>query len=329
MNWDKRRVLIAGGAGMIGSHLAARLVKMGAKVTVIDNLSSGSIQNVSDIRKHITFFPYDLRDPKVCNTFTKNKDVVFQLAADMGGIGYISSVGADIMYNSSLINLNVVRACKENNVERMFFSSSACIYPEYKQLCENVTPLKESDAEPAQPDQFYGWEKLFTEKLCQAYQRDYNMNIRIARFHNVYGDGYTSFDKLKGKAPCHLIIKALSSDKNFVVWGDGKQTRSFLYINDCVDAVITLTESAITEPLNIGTDRLISIDDLAKLVIQISGRSFELIHDLSKPQGVRGRNADLTKIKAMIGWAPKVELEEGLKQVYEWAKEHYDMLEGL
>ncbi len=327
MNWSKQKVLVAGGAGMIGSHLARRLVELDANVTVVDNLSSGSLQNIRDL--NIKFYPYDLRVPGVCNGLAREKDVVFQLAADMGGIGYITAVGADIMYNSGLINLNMMEACKENKVPRVFFSSSACIYPEYKQLCEDVVPLKEEDAEPAQPDQFYGWEKLFTEKLCQAYQRDYGMAIRIARFHNVYGDGYTSFDKHKGKAPCHLILKAISGEKEFVVWGDGKQTRSFLYVEDCIDAVLALTDSDVKEPLNIGTDRLISIDDLAKLVIRISGKRFNILHDVTKPQGVRGRNADLTKIKALIGWAPKVDLEEGLKQVYEWAKEHYDDLEGI
>lgn len=329
MNWKNQRVLVCGGAGMIGSHLVRRLVKLGAIVSIADNLSSGSEQNIEDLKDDAHFYPCDLRDFSVCEYLTQDKDVVFQLAADMGGIGYISAIGANIMHNSALINLNMLEASKLNNVGRLFFSSSACIYPEYKQLSEDVVPLKESDAEPAQPDQFYGWEKLFTEKLCAAYQRDYDMKIRIARFHNVYGDGYTSFDKQKGKAPCHLIIKAISSSGDFVVWGDGKQTRSFLYIDDCVDAVLSLISSDVKEPLNIGTDRLIAIDDLAKLVINISGKDFKIVHDLTKPQGVRGRNADLTKIKTLLGWSPKVSLEVGLTQVYDWAVEHYSELEGI
>jgi nucleoside-diphosphate-sugar epimerase len=184
-----------------------------------------------------------------------------------------------------------------------------------------VVPLKESDATPADPDQFYGWEKLATEKMCEAYQKDYGMNIRMARFHNVYGEVYTAFDKDKGKAPCHIIMKALRyPEQEFVIWGDGKQTRSFLYIDDCIAGVLKLMESNYLKPVNIGSDRLVTIDELAQIVIRLSGKNITIKHDLSKPQGVRGRNADITLVRKEVGWEPKISLEEGMRRTYEWAK---------
>ncbi|MCJ7514492.1 MAG: SDR family NAD(P)-dependent oxidoreductase, partial [Dehalococcoidia bacterium] len=203
MNWRGRKVLVAGGAGLIGSHLARTLANKGAEVCVADNLSSGSAKNIENIKNKVEFVFTDLRKEGSCDKLAKGKDYVFQLAANMGGIGYITAIGADIMRDNILINTNMLQAALENKVEGYFYSSSACIYPEYRQKDASVMPLKESDAIPADPDQFYGWEKLITEKLCEAYQKDYSMNIRIARFHNVFGEVYTAFDKEKGKAPCH------------------------------------------------------------------------------------------------------------------------------
>lgn len=330
INWEKKKVLVAGGAGLIGSHIARTLVYKGAVVTVADNLSSGSRKNFEDFKSKIEFVSADLRKDANCMKLSKSKDYVFQLAANMGGIGYITAVGADIMRDNILINVNMVQSSFENKVKGYFYSSSACVYPEYRQKDSAVTPLKESDAIPADPDQFYGWEKLATEKLCEAYQKDYGMNIRMARFHNVYGEVFTAFDKDKGKAPCHIILKALRyPEQEFVLWGDGKQTRSFLYIDDCVGGVLKLMDSNYMKPVNIGSDRLVTIDELAQIIIKISGKNIEVKHDLSKPQGVRGRNADITLVKKEVGWEPKVSLEEGLKRTYEWASKRMNELENV
>ncbi len=330
INWEKKKILVAGGAGLIGSHIARTLVNKGALVTVADNLSSGSRKNFEDFKSKIEFVSADLRKEANCVKLSEGKDYVFQLAANMGGIGYITAVGADIMRDNILINVNMVQSSFENKIKGYFYSSSACVYPEYRQKDSAVTPLKESDAIPADPDQFYGWEKLATEKLCEAYQKDYGMNIRMARFHNVYGEVFTAFDKDKGKAPCHIIMKVLRyPEQEFVLWGDGKQTRSFLYIDDCVEGVLKLMDSNYVKPVNIGSDRLVTIDELAQIIIKISGKRIEVKHDLSKPQGVRGRNADITLVKKEVGWEPKVSLEEGLKRTYEWASERMNELENV
>lgn len=334
-NWSDKKVLICGGAGMIGNHLARTLLDMGAMVIIADNLSSGSMRNIDDVlnveRGNAAFFvKADLRDASVCNEIVVGKEAVFQLAANMGGIGYITSVGADIMRDSALININMLEAAAKNRIPNYFYSSSACVYPEHYQLDPQVKPLKESDAVPANPDQFYGWEKLFTEKLCESYQRDHDMNIRVARFHNVYGSAYTAFDKFKGKAPAHLIIKAIKHpDPPFEIWGDGEATRSFLHIDDCINGVLQLMGSDYTKPINIGSDRLITINDLARIIIEISGKDIKPSHDLNKPQGVRGRNADLTLVKKAIKWQPIVDLEEGLSELYAWAIQNYSELEGI
>jgi GDP-D-mannose 3',5'-epimerase len=330
MIWHNKRVLVAGGAGLIGSHMARALLGKGARVCVADNLSSGSLRNIEDIQGKVDMQVVDLREEGNCKKLTKGADYVFQLAANMGGIGYITSVGADIMRDNILINANMLQASLENKVGEYFYSSSACVYPEYLQKDAEVTPLKEEDAIPAEPDQFYGWEKVLAEKLCEAYQKDYGMNIRIARFHNVYGEVYTAFDKQKGKAPCHLILKALKyPEQDFVLWGDGKQTRSFLYIDDCVEGVLKLMESDYTKPVNIGSDRLITIEDLAKMAIKLSGKEITIKHDMTKPQGVRGRNADLTLVKRVLGWEPKISLEEGLRRTYQWAQQRVTELENI
>jgi GDP-D-mannose 3',5'-epimerase len=330
INWDKKKVLVAGGAGLIGSHLVRTLANKGAYVSVADNLSSGSLKNIEDIKKKIKFEASDLRKENNCVRLTKGMDYVFQVAANMGGIGYITAVGADIMRDNILINVNMLQSSFENKVKEYFYSSSACVYPEYRQKDATVTPLKESDAIPADPDQFYGWEKLATEKMCEAYQKDYGMNIRMARFHNVYGEVYTAFDKDKGKAPCHIIMKALRyPEQDFVLWGDGKQTRSFLYIDDCIEGVLKLMDSNYLKPVNIGSDRLVTIDELAQIIIKISGKNITIKYDPSKPQGVRGRNADITLVKREVGWEPKISLEEGLKRTYEWAKDRVNELVNI
>jgi nucleoside-diphosphate-sugar epimerase len=323
--WKGAKCLVTGGAGLIGSHLVKRLVKEGAAVTVVDNCSSGDERNLEEVLGRIRFIKADLRDKEIAFKITRDQDYVFHLAANMGGIGYITKVGADIIHDNLLMNIYMLQASAMNKVKRFFYSSSACIYPVEKQTTPEVAPLKEDDAIPADPNEFYGWEKLVTEKMCEAYNRDYGLDVRIARFHNVFGEAYNAFDLEKGKAPAHLIRKAILYPKErFVIWGDGKQTRSFLYIEDCIEGVLRLMESDYTKPVNIGSDRLVTIEELAKIIIKISGKVIKIEYDLTKPQGVRGRNADLTLAKKVLGWYPKISLEEGLRRTYYWAKERYD-----
>jgi GDP-D-mannose 3',5'-epimerase len=312
-----KKILIAGAGGFVGSHLAKRLYEEGHFVRAVDIKWDGYFKEPYFTKK-VTL---DLRDYKNCLRATKDIDYVYQFAADMGGIGYITAVGADIMHNSVLVNVNMLQASVENKIKRFFFSSSACIYPEYKQLDSDVSALKEEDAHPAQPDQFYGWEKLFMEKLCEAYGRDYGLEVRVARYHNIFGP-YGTWDGGKEKAPAALCRKvAQASDPGEIeVWGDGSQTRSFCYIDDCLRGTTMLMESDYGQALNIGSDRLVTIDELADIIIGISGKKIEKKYNPSAPQGVRGRNADLSRVKKVLGWEPQVSLEEGLEKTYEWVE---------
>ena len=248
INWTNKKVLVAGGAGQIGSHLSKRLVSLGAEVTVADNLSSGSTKNILGTIECMRFYKTDLRDSKEVDYLVSDSDYVFQLAANMGGMIYIdqnAKHNVEIMRDNVLINLNMLEAARKYDIAGLFYSSSACVYPTFLQKETNAKSinLKESDAIPADPNEFYGWEKLFTEKLCEAYQNDYDTNIRIARFHNVYGECYTSFNKDRGKAPCLLIANVLRyNGGDFTgIWGSGEQVRSFLYAEDCVDGSITFS----------------------------------------------------------------------------------------
>jgi len=326
MEWKNKKVLVAGGAGMIGSHMARELIKRGAQVTIADNLLSGSEQNFKDL--DVDFHCVDLREAEICHELCDHKDAVFSFAANMGGISFITNVHAAIMHDNVLINANMLEAARWNAVEHYFYSSSACAYPGYKQLDPNVPALKESDAYPGDPDQSYGWEKLFTEQMCLAYQKDNHMNIRIARFHNIYAESYTSFDHERAKAPCMMLLKAVQ-DKPIEIWNDGKQTRSFCYIDDCIKAILLLMDSKYDKPINIGSDYLVSMIGLAKIVKEVSGKDLKVQYYPDKPQGVRGRNSDNTLIKKVLGYAPDTPLQVGMKKVYQWAVEHYNELENL
>lgn len=311
-----KKVLVTGGTGFIGSHLANYLKDKRYYVRVAD------IKPQSECYlplKADDVIEADLRTLECAFKVTEDVDWVFNLAANMGGIGFITEVGADIMRDNALININIMEACRKNNVERVFFSSSACVYPAYRQTEPDVEPLKEEHAVPAEPDMFYGWEKLFTEKLMEAYEKDYSMQIRIARFHNIYGP-YGTYKGGREKAPaalCRKVAETRDGD-TITVWGDGKQTRSFLFIEDALDAIYKLMQSNHNKPLNIGSDELISIDRLADIIIEISGKTLEKVYDLTAPQGVRGRNADLTLINQTISWKPKVTYREGLERTYRW-----------
>jgi len=313
-----KKILVTGAGGFIGSHLARELYRKGNFVRVVDIKWDGYLEEPYYSEK----LTLDLRKKENCLKATKDIDYVFNLAANMGGIGFITAVGAEVMRDNILINTNMLQASLENEVKRFFFSSSACVYPTYKQTDANVAPLKEEDAYPADPDNFYGWEKLYTEKMCEAYAKDFGLDMRIARYHNIYGPEGT-YKGGREKSPAAISRKVVEAGNpgEIEIWGDGKQTRSYCYIDDCVRGSIMLMESNYTKPLNIGSDRLVSIDELADIIINISGKKISKNYDLSAPQGVRGRNADLTLVKKVLGWEPRVSLEEGLEKTYKWIEE--------
>jgi nucleoside-diphosphate-sugar epimerase len=309
------RILITGGGGFIGSHLARYLFQQGNYVRIVDIKFDDYIQEKYYTEK----LTLDLRIWENCLKTTKDIDKVYNLAANMGGIGFITTVGAEVMHDNILINTHMLEASKQNKVKRYLFSSSACVYPTYRQTNPNVTELKEEDAYPADPDNFYGWEKLYTEKMCEAYQRDHNMDIRILRYHNIYGPEGT-YKGGREKSPAALCRKVAEAHNpgEITIWGDGKQTRSYCYIDDAVEATIKLMESNYNKPINIGSDRLVTIDELANMIIKISEKQITKKYDPTAPQGVRGRNADLTLVRKVLNWKPKTTLEEGLKKTYEW-----------
>jgi GDP-D-mannose 3',5'-epimerase len=261
----------------------------------------------------------DLRRWDECLQATIGVDHVYALAADMGGMGFISSNHATILRNNALINLHTIEAARLNGATRYFLSSSACIYPDYLQGDEDVTPLKEEDAYPADPQDAYGWEKLVGERLCGYYADEFGMVTRVARFHNIYGP-YGTYDGGREKAPaamCRKVALAQPGDE-VEIWGDGGQTRSFCYIDDCVEGIYRLMWSDYREPLNIGTSELVTVNELAEAIIEVSGKPDLSLRHVRGPQGVRGRNSDNTRIRRVLGWEPRVALREGLDETYRW-----------
>jgi len=313
------KALVLGAGGFIGSHLVKRLKKEGFWVRGVDLKYPEFAETHAD-----DFVIGDLREQDVCRSvLDQSFDHVYQLAADMGGAGYIftGENDADVMHNSAIINLNIVDLCKNHKVGKVFYSSSACMYPEHNQMDPDNPKCSEDSAYPANPDSEYGWEKLFSERLYLSYARNYGLNVRVARFHNIFGPEGT-WDGGKEKAPAALCRKVAQSDEGGVieVWGDGLQTRSFLYIDECVEAVRRLVDSDFEGPVNIGSEEMISINNLAKLIIDISGKNITL-KNIDGPTGVRGRNSDNALYKEKIGWEPTALLKEGISKTYGWITE--------
>jgi GDP-D-mannose 3', 5'-epimerase len=322
----QKKVLVTGAGGFIGHHLVARLKSEGHWVRGADIKLPEYEATAAD-----EFVQVDLRKYENCLLATQDGiSQVYNLAADMGGIGYITASHADIARNSVLINAQMLEASRVNDVSKFLFSSSACVYAGSKQTSADVTPLREEDAYPAEPEPGYGWEKLFTEELCRYYRRDYEFETRIVRFHNVYGPLGT-YQGGKEKAPAAISRKVALADNHgeVEIWGDGEQTRSFMYIDDCVEGLVRLMASDYYEPLNLGTDRLISINELVDLISTIAGKSLVKRHDLSKPQGVRGRNSDNTRLNKVLGWGPSISLEVGLDTTYKWIESELKKAAGL
>lgn len=311
----QRRVLVTGAGGFIGHHLVTRLKQEGYWVRGVDI----KYPEYTDVDAD-EFEILDLRRWDNCLQATRGVDEVYALAADMGGMGFISFHHAEILYNNALINFHTLEAARVNGVRKYLYTSSACIYPEYLQDRADVTPLKEEDAYPAQPQDAYGWEKLIAERLIHHYQQDYGMETRTVRFHNIFGP-YGTWDGGREKAPaalCRKIARAkLSGNPEVEIWGDGEQTRSFCYIDDCVEGLYRLMQSDYSEPLNLGQDRMVSINELADIIADVAEIPIEKRH-VDGPQGVRGRNSDNNRLREVLGWEPQISLEDGLKRTYDW-----------
>ncbi|KUL94253.1 NAD-dependent dehydratase [Bosea sp. WAO] len=310
-------VLVTGAGGFIGHHLVSYLVAHGHKVRGVDIKAP----EYAASRAH-EFELLDLRVPGNCEKAVAGVDEVYHLAADMGGIGYITSSHAAITLHNTLINVNMIKSAREAGVKRFLFSSSACIYPQYLQHKPDVTPLREDDAFPADPEEGYGLEKLYMEKMCQYFSEDWGFPTRTVRFHNVYGPLGT-YDGGREKAPAAICRKvALAADGSSIeIWGDGQQTRSFMHVDDCVEGIFRIMRSDYDRPLNLGTDELVSVDQLVDMVSEIAGKRLVKRHDRSRPQGVRGRNSDNSRLREVLGWEPSIMLKDGLQPTYRWIAE--------
>jgi len=320
-----KNVLVTGAGGFIGHHLVNYLVNRGYQVRGVD-----IVEPEFEPSSAHEFQLLDLRRWE--NTLEATKDIqfVYNLAADMGGIGYITASHAEIASNNTLINTHMLEAARVNGVERFFYSSSACVYPDYRQNEPDIAGLREEDVYPAAPEEGYGWEKLYTEKMCQYYTEDHGLETREARFHNAYGPLGT-YDGGKEKAPAAICRKiAIAEDGGEIeVWGDGEQTRSFMHVDDCVEGIYRLMQSGTSEPMNLGMDRMVTVNELVDIIAAASGKSITKRHDLTKPQGVRGRNSDNTKLADVLGWTPKITLEQGLAETYSWILDQVFSRQGV
>jgi len=312
------KILVTGAGGFIGHHLVTYLKGLGYWVRGVDLKYPEYTEVDSD-----EFEILDMRIRENCLKATKGIDEVYALAADMGGMGFISAHNALILHNNSLINLNTLEASRINGIQRYLYTSSACVYPDYKQMSTDIEPLKEEDAYPAQPEDAYGWEKLVAERLCMYYRQDYGLDTRVVRFHNIFGPLGT-WDGGREKAPAALSRKVamakLNGARELEIWGDGEQTRSFCYVDDCVVGIHKLMRSDHVDPLNMGQDRMVSINQLADMIANVAGVEIVKKH-VPGPQGVRGRNSDNTMLRQVLDWEPTISLEDGMSRTYAWIEE--------
>ena len=310
------QVLVTGAGGFIGHQLTTALVRRGYVVRGVD-LKRPEYEET----RAAEFELLDLRRFDACLIATRGVEEVYALAANMGGIGFINSHKAEISRDNVLIDAHLLEAARVNGVKRLLYTSSACVYPGYRQDTPDVAPLREEDAYPADPEDGYGWEKLYAERLCRHYAEDFGLETRVVRFHNIFGPLGT-YEGGREKSPAAICRKlALAKDGDVIeVWGDGKQTRSYCYIDDCVEGIYRVMESDFRGPLNLGQDRLITIDELVDMVAKTAGKRIVKRYDLSKPQGVRGRNSDNSRLREVLKWEPVVSLEEGLERTYHWIR---------
>jgi nucleoside-diphosphate-sugar epimerase len=310
--------LVTGAGGFIGGHLVAELRRRGhRRLRAVDLKSFDQwFQRFDDVDNRVL----DLRTKEACHLATSEARYVFNLAADMGGMGFIELNKALCMM-TVLINTHMLMGAREAGVERFFFSSSACVYAADKQTSAAVVPLREEDAYPAMPEDGYGWEKLFSERMCRHFSEDFGLMMRVARYHNVYGP-FGTYDGGREKVPaaiCRKVVEAqLSGSPSIEIWGDGEQTRSFTYIDDCVEGTLRLMESEFPEPINIGSDQLVTVNQLVDIVESVAGVKLVRSYKLDAPKGVRGRNSDNTLVRQNLGWSPSRRLEDGLRETYAW-----------
>ena len=321
-------IVLTGGGGFIGGHLVADLLRQG--YTRIRSVDIKPVDDWYQVFPEAENLQLDLREKAACYQAVRGARFIFNLAADMGGMGFIETHKADCML-SVMINTNMLLAARDHKAERFFYASSACVYAADKQTSPDVLPLKESDAYPAMPEDGYGWEKLFSERMCRHFYEDYGLATRVARYHNVYGP-HGTYDGGREKAPaaiCRKVITALMTGEHEIeIWGDGEQTRSFMYIDDCVYGTQALMASDVREPINLGSDELVTINQLVDIVEGIAGIKLKRRFNLDAPRGVRGRNSDNTLIKQKLGWAPSIPLLEGMQKTYRWIHEEMHKRSG-
>ena len=318
----KKKILITGGGGFIGGHLAKYYHKKGYNVTCVDIKKKNSWFQLNPKIKNLVA---DCRDPLVSDRITKKVDYVFNLACDMGGMGFIENNKALCML-SSVININLLKSAKKYNIKKFFYSSSACIYPSYKQKNYKLPKLKEIDAYPADPEDGYGWEKLFNERMCRHFYEDFGLEVRVARYHNVYGE-YGSWRDGREKAPAALtrkFVESIHNKKNKIeIWGNGNQIRSFLYIDDCIKGTDLLFKSKFRNPINIGNDKHVTVNELVSILEKITNHKVKRIYDTSKPKGVNSRSSDNTLVRKILNWSPETSIERGMGRLFKFVNSEY------